>query len=391
MNKPQEVEQSLFLSKGSEYRALEIAAREDITYTSDLDAAWLAPAVLLESEGKVHFEEVFDKILFHLEMAYEKSISSLEDQGKVSRVAEELFYSQVVAVQNRIDVKARKSRAGIIETIKKSLALFKPTLKETILEFAKDDNVLGDFVTFLTEQWELKKDREYFYGQTANIYQKIIKSKCYNPDLGLVRNVFKAKKEGLLTYLVTSRNLTSAVSMTQYDSDAEELNESARIIHKALLIKNDWEGSLDFLRRIKDSKLDCFFELKRDAVAAYSIVLNGGIVSKEIFDKTSHISKKLTGGIFKFYVAYFTVPAILLLVFLVVFILNILKAPQMPDGFSAIMTYLFGIFISGVGWGILAGIGSLVILLIAIIASNIYSRLKISMKLSQWRKKVQSI
>ena len=396
MANSQESEKTLLLNKSDEFRVMEQAARDDPTYTSDLNAAVLAPVVLLESGGKTPFDEVFDKVLYHLERAYEKSSSSLGDQEKVSRAGEDLFYLLVVTIQNRIDVKAKKSKTEILETIKTTLEKVNETLEKVNKASTETSAgipwvILVPFVKYVTEQLELKKDREYFYGQTANVYLKIIKSKCYNPSYGLIRNVFKSKKEKLLSFLVINRNLTSALEMTQYDSDAGERNESARIINKALLIRNDWEGVLDFLRLIKEYHLTCFQDLKREAVDKYKIVLNGGCITNENFDTISHIAKKIAGGVIKFYIAYIAVPAIFLFAFLVGFIINLLNAPHMPDGFAAIVKCILGITIYSISWGVLAGLASLVFIVLAVLASNIYATIKNSIKLSQWSKQVRSI
>jgi len=392
MANTQEPEKSLVVSKSDEFRIMEQAARDDPTYISDLNAAVLAPSLLLESGVKMPFEEVFDKVLYHLERAYEKSISSSGDQEKILRACEDLFYLLVVTVQNRIDVKARKSNTELLETIKTKVeGISKTATKTGLAVIAPEGLVLWQFVTYLNDQWELKKDREFFYGQTANVYLKVIKSKCYNPDYGLIRNAFKSKKEGLLHFLVISRNLTSALEMTQYDSDPGELNESARIINKALLIKNDWEGVLDFLRKIKEYHLTCFQDLKREAIDKYRIVLNGGCITNENFDTITHIVKKIAGGVLWFYIASFAVPAFFLFAFLVGFIINLLAAPHMPDGFGAIVKYILGIIVASVSWGVLAGLGSLVIIMLTVLASNVYASIMKSIKLSQWRSRVLSI
>lgn len=390
---------TLVLSNGEQYRRLEIAARQDDTYISDYEAAFLAPALILENEGKVQFEEVFDKILFHLENAYDKAGACVDDQRKVSRVAQELFFSQVVAVQNRIDGKARKSRAGIFEAIKNGFLSFKKLVghvgSENIIgatsELGELGSVFTQFLVHLTDKWELGKDREYFYGQTANIYLKIIKSKCYDSNFTLIRNVFKTKKEELLSHIVRVRGLTSALAMTQYDFDAEEKNESARVIIKELMASKDWEGALDLIRIVKEHNLSSLEEIKRNTVTAYKIALSEGSAA---CGNTSSGSKTAT-NIFRVFMAfgalYLLIPIFALLSFLSGLFVSIYHAPPCPTEFWPIVRYVLGILAISAGWGLLFGAALILVVLLVAFICRIYSAVTILIRAAKWTKRVYSI
>jgi len=382
--------------KASQYQNLAIAARDDDSYDCDLAAALLAPSVFLANPLGESFEHTFDKILFHLENAYQKAGEIAEDKAKISRITEEIFHCQVLAIQSRINQDEKKN-SSLLADISSSLTKL-PNALFSINPLAKVEVGLGisldvfqSFVKYINEEWEIKKDKKYFYSQTANIYQKVIKSNAFDARNGLIRNTFKAKKEELLTYLVTERNLTSALALTQYDINEEEKSESARIIHKALMIRKDWDGVISFMKKVKQHNLFCLEDLKRDSIEKWIFVQDGGTLSPHNYDKISALGKKWGWRIIKWIGVYYATFMMAPFAFILAFVGYLIFTLSTSDATPITFKYVCWLAFIGAGWGIIASIGFILLVASALVFSYIIHLCKRKSSLSKWKTAVQEI
>jgi len=283
-------------------------AERCVTYEADYAAACLVVTDMID--GARNFEAMFDLVVFHLDEAYKKC-SNPQTRMIVSRKVDELFCNHVYAVQSKIFDESKKGWTSFLDRSKKALTTFlgdatkelvgnkvsaagefltgkqqvenqgKSGARNTLTAFAPPHLIIAQkaserlpelfdaFFDFMVNRWEIKKDENYFYNQLVNVYQKILDSKCYNVDFGLVRNTFARNKEKVLKFVFKNRGMTAALNLGKFDQTQAELQDTARIICKELISNFEWEKTASFMKIIKRRNLGNYDELKKDVLEAY--------------------------------------------------------------------------------------------------------------------------
>lgn len=261
-----------------EYTTFSKNAHTDVTYESDYQAAFRVPAAFLKKPS--NFELAFDRILFHLDAAYRKS-NDLNTRSMVSRASDDLFHGIISIIQFRIDSIEKENAKGLFQKISESINNFIDSLKNEL--FALNDpriavakslapevlNLSRAFFEFMLIKWELKKEVTFFYNQLANVYQKILNSKSFSHEHGLIRNTFAANKERVLTYVTAEKGMSAALNLMRFDQSDIERQDSARIITRALIENLKWEKGADFLHEMKLKRVGNYGEIEEDFLKKY--------------------------------------------------------------------------------------------------------------------------
>jgi hypothetical protein len=103
----------------------------------------------------------------------------------------------------------------------------------------------------LNTKWEIEKDENVLYNQTAEVYQKILDSDCFTNEFGLIRNTFATNKEDILSHVVYRKGLTAGRNLGKFDRNDSEKQESARVIIKSLGEMAEWEAAIGYLDEVK--------------------------------------------------------------------------------------------------------------------------------------------
>lgn len=310
-------------TQAQEYDSLENNATWDTTYESDFHAAFRVPAKYLYSQGDNSlsstvnsFEAAFDKIVFHLDEAYKKTAINDDKTRKViSRAAEQLFHEHVYLIQARINNESNDAVTRFIDIATTSLKQIGKKVAEVAADFASEPGelsakiiktaalatimepsteILSEYFRFIAVKWAIKENKQFFYIQLSNVYQKILSAECFSNESGLLRNTFARNKDDILDFVTKEKGAISALFLTKFDRSEPELHDSVRVIHRALLEMNDWEGAIDLLAFIRDKRLANYSELKRGTIRAYEIVVvNGGTITRDQMELLSHKVDKI--------------------------------------------------------------------------------------------------
>ncbi|MBP8985292.1 MAG: hypothetical protein KBG12_06030 [Syntrophobacterales bacterium] len=254
------------------YHDLAKQALYEESYEIDVQAALRAPAVFLRDPS--NFEATFDIIIHHLNEAYRKCESDAQ-QRIVSRIAEELYNSHIYVIQQRIDYALSKNKRNLLRKIREFLPSILRDIttlnpKLALIKTGPDvANLLVDYLDYLSTKWMIEKKEDFFYNQLANVYQKIIDSECFDPNIGLVRNTFLRNKDAILTHIVMQKGLVAAMNLTKYDKTDEQIQDSSRVISRALIEKKDWENLRMCLSLLNKHGIANYFELKKEALQAF--------------------------------------------------------------------------------------------------------------------------
>jgi len=254
-----------------EYYNLEKKALYGNSYDIDLQAAFLVPAVFLRNPS--NFEATFDLIIYHLDEAYKKCSDEMTKR-MISRAAEELFNNHVNVIQFRIEIAAKENQKEFLQKLKEFIKNIPKKLKTNIMETAiqatPDIIELGaEYFNYLANNWKIKEQEQYFYNQLVNVYQKILDSECFNPDIGLIRNNYLRNKENVLRCVIYEKGLFAALNLVKLDKNDSQLQDSMRIISFALVEKRDWENLIKLLSIAKEKNLPNYSELQKEAVEGY--------------------------------------------------------------------------------------------------------------------------
>jgi len=269
------ISESKLLQLDQKYDELARNARTDKTYVSDYNAAFHVPATFLRNPSDL--EATFDKIIFHLDSAFRKAEND-DTKDIISRTAEELFSDHIYIIQARIkyikDQNAKGFFQKLIDTAKgitnKIPNLLGRNFKEIAVTISEDAiNLVEAYFTFLTTKWKINEEESFFYNQLASVYEKILESSCFNNEFGLLRNTFSRNKENIFRFVVLNKGLSSALNLTKFDKTTTELQDSTRIIARALMESCDWEKLIDFMKLVKSKNLTNYIELKREAIETY--------------------------------------------------------------------------------------------------------------------------
>ena len=275
-------------------------AHRDLTYESDYQAALRVPAAYLRKPS--NFEQSFDKILFHLDEAYRKSTDT-NTKIMVSRTTDDIFHKVICIIQAKIDLvskensrtffqKVRDSISNFFDNVKNNLHLEEPSAIIAASAAPEVGKLSVAFFDYLLTKWEIQNEESYFYNQLANVYQKILDSKSFSNEFGLIRNTFTTNKDNILTYVVLQKGLTAAKNLMKYDEKDSERQDSARIIMRTLIAMQEWEKGANFLHEINASGLANYSELKDEFIGEYKQFLVY-LKSKEgKKDPAKEISKK---------------------------------------------------------------------------------------------------
>lgn len=259
-----------------DYKSLAMRALHDDSYESDLRAALYAPSVFLQNPSG--FESTFDLIIYHLDEGLRKTDID-KDRRIISRVAEELFNNHVCVIQYRIEVALTENKKGLIKNINEFIKAIPSKLDFdlgiTLIQLAPNVAQLScAYFEYLSTKWMVQEKEGYFYNQLANVYQKILDSKCFDPSIGLIRNNYLRNKENILKHIVFQKGLVPAMNLTKFDHADTQIQDSARIISRALIEKNDWNNLISFLNIVKEKGVANLFELKKEALEAHKSYLN---------------------------------------------------------------------------------------------------------------------
>lgn len=283
-----------------EYVELSKNAHKDLTHESDYQAALRVPAAFLRKPS--NFEQAFDKILFHLDEAYRKSTDE-NTKIMVSRTTDDMFHKIICIIQAKIDLvskentktffqKFRDSISNFFDNVKNNLHLTEPSAIIAASAAPEVGKLSVAFFDYLLTRWEIKNEESYFYNQLADVYQKILNSKSFRNEFGLIRNTFTTNKENILTYVVLQKGLTAAKNLMKYDEKDSERQDSARIIMRTLVLMQEWEKGADFLHEINTAGLANYSELKGEFLEGYKQFL-AYLKSKEgLNDPSKEIAKR---------------------------------------------------------------------------------------------------
>ena len=249
-----------------------------------------------------NFEQSFDKILFHLDEAYRKSTDA-NTKIMVSRTTDDIFHKVICIIQAKIDLvskenartffqKVRDSISNLFDSVKDNLHLAEPSAIIAASAAPEVGKLSVAFFDYLLTKWEIKNEESYFYNQLANVYQKILDSKSFSNEFGLIRNTFTTNKDNILTYVVLQKGLTAAKNLMKYDEKDSERQDSARIITRTLIAMREWEKGANFLHEINTAGLANYMELKDEFIGEYKQFLVY-LKSKEgIEDPAKEIKKR---------------------------------------------------------------------------------------------------
>lgn len=223
-----------------------------------------------------NFEQAFDKILFHLDEAYRKS-NDENTRIIVSRTTDDIFHRVICIIQERINHVKAENQKGFFQKVSEyaSNIISNLGLAGSGVVFAVEvapevSNLASAFFDYMLTKWELRQEESYFYNQLANVYQKILDSRSFNSQYGLIRNTFTTNKEEILTYVVYQKGLVAARNLMKYDEKDSEKQDSIRIISRALISIGEWEKCANFLNDIKGTGVANYLELKDELLESYS-------------------------------------------------------------------------------------------------------------------------
>jgi len=253
----------------------------DPTYESDYQAALRAPAAFLKKPSNI--ENTFDKILFHLDEAYRKS-SDDKMRLMISKTIDDIFHKLIGIIQAKIDYIQIENNKNLFQKITETFTNFFNNVRKNLFHgeplavFAESaapeiGKLLGAFFDYLLINWELKRNITFFYNQLANIYQKILNSKAFSNQFGLIRNTFTTNKQNILAYVTQEKGLSAARILMKYDENESEKQDSARIILRTLTSMGEWEKGADLLSELRESKLPNYAEMRDEYLRAYKSFL----------------------------------------------------------------------------------------------------------------------
>jgi hypothetical protein len=266
-------------------------ALRDLTYESDYQAALRVPAAYLKKPS--NFEQSFDKILFHLDEAFRKSKGE-NIKTMVSRTTDEMFHKVICIIKAKIDLITKENTKGFFQKISESVSNFvnnvienQALLHPVAILAASASPEVGKlsiaYFDYLLTKWETNREESYFYIQLANVYQKILDSKSFNNQFGLIRNTFTTNKKNILAHVICEKGLTAAKNLMKFDERDSERQDSARIILRTLIAINEWKKGAKLLYEMNAAGLSNYAELKDEFLAAYKQFLKY-LKSKEAKD-----------------------------------------------------------------------------------------------------------
>lgn len=363
------------------YQQVESKAQTDLTAASDFEAAYLCPSVFLSNPKVQPIELTFDKIIYHLDHAYQKA-STPEEKTKISRAGEEIFHKIVTAIDYRQRQEKKKLSSWLSELslpsaseLLQTIGTFFAATQTSPANLASAEQIaklalqqLKNFIVYLAQTWEQQNDAIAFREQIINVYLKIQNSKFYNPEHGLLDNTFRSLKATLLPHALTHKGLTTALLLTENDRNAYELNQSAQILHRELVRLQDWENLLSFLELAKQRNLVSFPELKTKTRQAYAEALSPARAPKGFWGFLSAAMAWLIAYVVAFYGAIGC--------FLFFFIATLVWGSQSPAMQNRGGTLFLLAILIGIASIVVAGIALIVFFVIRTICRAIHQNYK---------------
>ena len=191
-----------------EYNNLQLEALDDYTHQSDFKAAMLAPALFLKSPKD--FENVFDRIIYHLECAINKS-STVEDRDKIQHLAQLLFHTHVIIIQKKVEYIIQKNNEDLWTKLDhllfgggKAVVPTVPGLERVIvIEFGVETmNLISAYIKSLFAKIKLNKELDLFYLQMFRVFRKIISTNIYKQDLSLMIHTIKSHERQIFESII---------------------------------------------------------------------------------------------------------------------------------------------------------------------------------------------
>lgn len=237
-----------------------------------------------------------------------------------------------------------------------------------------EKNDVTKFAESLHSLRKSSRDQIELSAQIIRLYRKFLSSSVYNPRVGLVRNLYKSKKDSLLAHSCQFYNLSETLELTSLDNTPQDMGVSARIILRSLSSSGKWPEVIELIQQVKNHNLECFSDIKAEAIQSFNFKQTDSVVVDNPKELPKSASRAALMNNLKLLILY-----ILFIIVLIVFGLSSFnKAQEFLDRIMLTTTI-----------GFLAWV-SLVLIFVFSIALNIILFVAASAILWVWKSKINN-